>query len=115
MSWNFWDDYEERNYEEETVGRMTVHGRERAKSRYGLELDEALHKKLVEDILSSRNGARKLGNQNAQVSFWYVHTPVGPANIVFDGVSNRIITFLPKGIKSAKKVRLAVIPQSRSK
>lgn len=86
----------------------TKHARERARQRYGLELNDEIHGDIVWRINQGLR-SRLMGSQdNCEV--WYVHTPTGPANVIFDPEAKKIVTFLPKGIRSVKRVRVPFIP-----
>lgn len=89
----------------------TLHAYQRAQERYGLQLTREVNRFLVGQILGGFR-ARKMGAQE-RAEIWYVHTPVGPANVLFDRKKNAIITFLPKGINNVKGVKVPVIPTAR--
>jgi len=88
------------------IGEPTMHAQDRALQRYHFKLTDIEHARLVMDIVNRHNGAEKLGNQDHRLSVWYIHTPGGPANVVFDCITNRIVTFLPPWAKTAKGVQL---------
>jgi len=88
------------------IGEPTLHAQERARDRYDFALTDIAHARLVMDILNKSNGAEKLGSQDYRLSVWYLHTPGGPANAVFDSITNRIVTLLPRDAKYAKGVKL---------
>lgn len=85
----------------------TAHAYHRAWERYGLNLTPALHEHLVNRIGAACR-ARKMGMEGG-AEVWYIHTPMGPANVLFDPRLRKIITFLPKGIDNVKGVRVPVV------
>lgn len=89
----------------------TLHALQRAKERYGFELTRQLNRLLIRQILYDSR-ARKMGTQD-RVEVWYIQTPAGPANILFDPVRKAIVTFLPKGINNVKGIKVPIIPTSR--
>lgn len=89
----------------------TLHAYQRAQERYGIKLTRELHTSLVNRIIAG-DRARKMGAQE-RVEIWYVQTPAGPANVLFDPFKKQLVTFLPKGINNVKGVKVPVIPTSR--
>lgn len=86
----------------------TAHAYHRAWERYGLNLTVEVHAVIVNNMGRGCRARRMGVHENAEI--WYVHTPKGPANILFDPRVRKIITFLPKGIVSVKGIRVPRVP-----
>ena len=90
--------------------KATEHAIERAWQRYHLRLDQKLHRSLVHQI-ETRKKAWLQGEQSKVLSVWYLFTPKGPANVVYDQKRQAIVTFLPKGITDVKGIKVPLVPK----
>lgn len=82
----------------------TLHAIQRAKARYGLDLTAELHSRIIDSILCRE--AHLLAVQSENVSVWRVPTPKGVALVVFDAYWERLVTFLPRGKKDIRDLKL---------